>query len=134
VFEHALKVRVGSFGSSSSSGSKVAENGKGKGKENGKDEVKGKSKTEESKGNMMGKINNLVSSDLDNISGGRDFLIPCENIPFDYFVVLAINQMPTMQLSAFRFTFRSASCFCIVYLAGGEMPFLISSALRAYGP
>lgn len=35
--------------------------------------------TKGKKGNLVGKINNLVTSDLDNITTGRDFLFICES-------------------------------------------------------
>ena len=38
----------------------------------------GKENTQKNKANLVGKINNLVTTDLNNISNGRDFPMLCE--------------------------------------------------------
>lgn len=37
-------------------------------------------KDEKGKKNLLGKVNNLITSDLDNITQARDFLFLCESI------------------------------------------------------
>ncbi|KAJ3513917.1 hypothetical protein NLJ89_g2683 [Agrocybe chaxingu] len=102
VFEHSLRIRVKAETSSSRttkanpSGSATpvsaessnsneapdgssASNGKGKGKELSQlpDSEEKKSKAV----NVIGKLNNLVTSDLTNITQSRDFLIVCMYVP-----------------------------------------------------
>ncbi len=51
---------------------------KAKAPEDKKEETKGAEKGPKAKGNnLIGKINNLVTSDLNNITSGRDFLFIC---------------------------------------------------------
>lgn len=62
VFEHSLRVRVGNDATESVTAGTGG---------------KGNTKTGSANKNLIGKINNLVSSDLDNINGGRDFQFLC---------------------------------------------------------
>jgi hypothetical protein len=72
IFEHALRIRM-----KTETGSSTSDKGKRDTDDN--DAKDGSKKVgEKSDGNIVGKINTLVGTDLDNIMNGRDFLMLSE--------------------------------------------------------
>jgi hypothetical protein len=70
----------------SSSGSTVVGSSSSSAKGKDKDSKKGKKdeKKKEKSDNLLGKLNNLVTSDLSNITSGRDFLFVVLNAPIQF--------------------------------------------------
>lgn len=90
VFEHGLRIRLkGDTRSSSEEGSTTEDTTEGPTTEND-DQQSVRPETDESSSaapdktksleNVIGMVNTLVTSDISNITGGRDFLLLCKPI------------------------------------------------------
>ncbi|KIJ38955.1 hypothetical protein M422DRAFT_258371 [Sphaerobolus stellatus SS14] len=70
IFEHSLRIRM--------KAEVEKDDGKGKGKDN---DAKDSEKSKKGGAHLTGKINNLLTSDLENIGSGRDFLLVVLTVP-----------------------------------------------------
>ena len=78
VFDHALRIRLKSEGPANISTNPATDtSGTAVETTEERENVAGVVEGED----LIGKMNNLVTSDLDNITGGRDFLLICKSLP-----------------------------------------------------
>jgi hypothetical protein len=91
---------------------------KGKQKaQDSKEESESSSKKHSSADNLVGKINNLVTTDLNNITEGRDFLMASKSQSLLVDVYFLTRAFVQFYISHFRSS--CAPCSCTRFLAGG---------------